>query len=1811
MFLLIAFVRADEYDTLRLKWFDSIVGTGYNTADPIVISRLNSIASEANTHSASMDKSSTRTYLWSDLASTTVSADINNSYNRLRAMALAYATQGCSLAGNSTLLADILSGLDWMYTNRYSPTKSIYSNWWDWEIGAPYRLMDIVVLLYDQLSPNQIANYTNAVEKFTPSATTQAPGGTSGSFIGANRMWKIRVVAVRGAVVKDSVKLAAARDAFSDLFVYVTSGDGFHADGSFIQHIDHPYTAGYGASLLVHMIPVFSMLSGSTWAVTDPAQSHMFNWIYDSFEPIIYRGAAWDLVRGRGVSQPNASPQTNGHDIINSILQMPQFAPPADAARLKSMVKEWALSDTARSFVAQRPLPTLAQAQELVADPSVVRRGELIGHYAFPGMDRVVHLGKGYGFGLSMCSTRIANFESINGNNLRGWFSGDGMTMLYNADLNVFADAYAPTVDPYRMPGVTADATHNKLPSTSSTLGPRAQGQNTNSPHNWVGGAKLDNYGAAGMQFKGVGVTLTGKKSWFMFDDEVVCLGAGITSTDNRPIETTVENRKLDSTGSNAFTVNGIAKSSTLGWTETMSGVTWAHLAGTASAANIGYYFPQAATINAIREARTGAWSDVDSGSSSPITRNYLRVGFQHGNNPTNATYQYVLLPGGSASRVARYAAQPQVSVITNNANVQAVSESALGITAANFWTDTTLTAGGITVDKKCSVLVRNDGTFIDVAVSDPTQANTGNITVQLASSATAVASADSGVTVTQINSNIAFTVNVNNARGRTFKARFYIGTVQTVDVAPEADTYVYDGTGFLDTNYGTETRVIVKKANEGFNRESYLRFDVPTWDGALLGASLKLMPINVAVPGVNAVSVVSDNSWIESGAGSLTWNNRPASSATLLSDWIPTLDVPVNANVSDAITGSGPVSFHLRAITETSNGIVYYGSRESTTVANRPQLSLFIGHTPPEIHITSPGDGDVIINGANLTITADAQPTDGAVTGVSFYDGATLLGTDTTAPYSITTTLAGGYHNLTAVATDSNALTKTSLAHDIEVAYPPTAAAETVDTIRNMAVDVDLRPLVVDGDTPITRLRFTLGAAVNGSVVLLVDGHTARFTPAADYSGPANFAYTVTDTTTDSRTLLNYDFQASDATDVSGRGRDGIINVQGTGTATFTADFPAAFAPDHTQSIFLTENGSAGAARVERVFAAEDLNLVGDDWTVTGWFKRDTLSNMDVVMQIGDSGGFNPHAITLGYYNTSDTLELRNYNVSTLDISMSKANVAAGTWHHYAVVRDGAILKLYLDGTLVGSDSSFGFSFTPATAIKFGAPSNTVVVERWFNGSLADLAVFKGALGVDEITKLATLPAAYLAGQSATNTVTVNVAYPPTAIAGTASIPRDVPVDVDLRLLASDVETPAAGLHFTLGAVTNGSVILLSDGHTARFIPAADFTGPASFTYTVTDITRDSRTLCNYKFQSSDVTDASGNGRDGTLSVQGTGTATFPIDSPAALGPHFMQSLLLTENGTAGAARLQRVMATTDLNVVTDDWTITGWFKRSTATNMDVIMQIGDSAGFGANALTLAYFNNSNTLQLRNYDGSNVQDFDVTKTNVAANTWHHYAVVRDGSTLSLYLNGSFQGSGNAFTFSFSSATAIKFGGPSNTAVLDRWFNGSLADLAVFKGVLDAVEITKLCTRPTTYSGGQSATSSVAVTVMSALDSWRLDQFGTTDNTGNTANDADWDGDGNSNFMEFAIGTNPKSPTTSQVSATKAGSVIEFIYQRSHESMGEVSHIVEWSDNLAPPWSILGVTEEILFDNGTLQTIKAEVPEGNSGRRFVRLRMVR
>jgi len=551
----------------------------------------------------------------------------------------------------------------------------------------------------------------------------------------------------------------------------------------------------------------------------------------------------------------------------------------------------------------------------------------------------------------------------------------------------------------------------------------------------------------------------------------------------------------------------------------------------------------------------------------------------------------------------------------------------------------------------------------------------------------------------------------------------------------------------------------VVKKSGAGFNREAYLRFDVPSYSGILLGASLKLYTISTSASSVHEVSLVPNSDWSET---EVTWNNAPTAVATVLSTWTPIAGEATSADVLPVITNTGPVSFRISGTALNGDVYVTYASRENGTTANRPQLVLALGHTPPEITLISPADGEYRSQAGNLTLTADAVATDGAITSVEFFDGATSLGTDDTAPFELTTSLAGGHHQLTAVATDANGLTRTSLVHHVDIAYAPTASASSVSTTKNTVVEVDLLTLAADSETPADQLRFSVSAPQNGTVTLLADGHTARFTPTADYSGPAQFSYTVTDKSYDGRAMLHYDFRAGDLTDASGQGRDATVNIQGNGTLTYSSDVPGIFAPQAGKSIVVTENGTAGAARIDRYLTTTELDFQNDDWSISGWFKRGTPANVDILVQLGESGGYASNAMSLGYYSSANTLYLRNYSGSVLDVSISQGNVAAGVWHHFVIVRNGGTLSLYLDGALVGSDSDFTFTMGNNYPLHFGgATTSSGFSDRWWQGSLADLAMFNVPLGLGDLTKLYTKPTAYFAGQTASNTIAVTVLSP------------------------------------------------------------------------------------------------------------------------------------------------------------------------------------------------------------------------------------------------------------------------------------------------------------------------------------------------------------------------------------------------------------------------------------------------------------------
>ena len=86
------------------------------------------------------------------------------------------------------------------------------------------------------------------------------------------------------------------------------------------------------------------------------------------------------------------------------------------------------------------------------------------------------------------------------------------------------------------------------------------------------------------------------------------------------------------------------------------------------------------------------------------------------------------------------------------------------------------------------------------------------------------------------------------------------------------------------------------------------------------------------------------------------------------------------------------------------------------------------VGNALPSVTLTSPTEGASFSAPATIPLSAAASDSDGTVASVSYYLGATLIGTVTSAPYSASWSgVAAGSYTLTATATDNVGATTTS----------------------------------------------------------------------------------------------------------------------------------------------------------------------------------------------------------------------------------------------------------------------------------------------------------------------------------------------------------------------------------------------------------------------------------------------------------------------------------------------------------------------------------------------------------------------------------------------------------------------------------------------------------------------------------------------------------------------------------------------------------------------------------------------------------------
>ena len=149
-----------------------------------------------------------------------------------------------------------------------------------------------------------------------------------------------------------------------------------------------------------------------------------------------------------------------------------------------------------------------------------------------------------------------------------------------------------------------------------------------------------------------------------------------------------------------------------------------------------------------------------------------------------------------------------------------------------------------------------------------------------------------------------------------------------------------------------------------------------------------------------------------------------------------------------------------------------------------------------------------------------------------------------------------------------------------------------------------------------------------------------------------------------------------------------------------------------------------------------------------------------------------------------------------------------------------------------------------------------------------------------------------------------------------------------------------------------------------------------------------------------------------------------------------------------------------------------------------------------------------------------------------------------------------------------------------------------------------------------TSPGAQTQTVALSGTVTEGptythQELWRFANFGSYSSDGSAADSADPDGDGLSNLMEYALGTGPNSSGVMPALLALNGANLEYTYTRSTAAKDNgVTYQIEWSDTLETgSWSTQTVTEQIQGTQGALETVKASIPKGTSGKRFLRLKV--
>jgi hyaluronate lyase len=453
-----------------------------------------------------------------------------------------------------------------------------------------------------------------------------------------------------------------------------------------------------------------NFMQGTAFEFTEDCVNNQYRWMFENFRHQIFYKYFSAGTAGRGVTRGEA--ETGAiKDLICNYVKMRSYAPDEWKGKFDSLIRRL-MHNTGSDYSSFHAMwPHLAKyCIDIYNDDSVIPDEDYLVTRVWNRMARAAHHNKHYGAALVMSSDTIHKYESINGENQRGWYFSDGFLMLYpHEKTRNHGKEFFLYSNPYLRTSVTA----NTAERVAKCIHPSIQ---NGSPY--AGGVECGKYGSAGFVLKYKdGFTqgtftnandskITANKSWFFFDNEIVCLGSDITDKSGTPVITCIDNCQW--LEGESLSVEGKAYSPA---EETEISGKYAHFTGIG-----GYVFFDDNKVKYKKATHNNLFKAEDT-----QTYDFLEIVMHHGigDEKLNGAYAYAYLPASSEEKTASYSKNPDIEILSLTKNVHAVYEKNLGILAVNFFDADKFEGKGYSIEAKTvSSLMIENGTLY---LSDPT----------------------------------------------------------------------------------------------------------------------------------------------------------------------------------------------------------------------------------------------------------------------------------------------------------------------------------------------------------------------------------------------------------------------------------------------------------------------------------------------------------------------------------------------------------------------------------------------------------------------------------------------------------------------------------------------------------------------------------------------------------------------------------------------------------------------------------------------------------------------------------------------------------------------------------------------------------------------------------------------------------------------------------------------------------------------------------------------------------------------------------